>query len=253
MLEGRDSQQPRLAKLGILIGLAVAGQFVARWIAGRYVTNLGAPAQSASVAIDLILLACVPFGFLVAPRLSLPGTPLLDRWMHREHAAHELNRALYRSLVLTLINLAAALAVSMVPHAHTHTEGVNAPIPLPLAMLLALAAAFREEIEFRLGLLTVLAWLITKSSRAISTDGKSASIWIANLIAALAFGALHQVAGFTGRTSALSLWGVMLEPRTISGVILGYAYLRYGLETAIMTHALGDASIFALAALFAKF
>jgi hypothetical protein len=33
MFEGRDSEQPRLAKLGILIALALAGQFVARWIA----------------------------------------------------------------------------------------------------------------------------------------------------------------------------------------------------------------------------
>jgi len=252
MAERRDSEQHRLAKLGILIALALAGQFVARWIAGRYVANLGAPAQSASVAIDVILLACVPIGFLLAPRLSLPGTPLLDRWMRREYIATEFNRALFRSFVLALISLIAALVVSMIPHALIHTEGVSAPIPLPLAISLAIAAAFREEIEFRLGLLTVLAWLINQSSRAISADRKSASQWIANIIQAIAFGALHQVAGFTGRTSALSFSGVMLEPRTISGVILGYVYIRYGLETAIMTHALGDASIFALVALFAR-
>ena len=44
----------------------------------------------------------------------------------------------------------------------------------------------------------------------------------------------------------------MLEPRTVGGVILGYAYIRYGLESAIMTHALGDALIFVLLTLFAK-
>ena len=251
MAERRDSEQHRLAKLGILIALALAGQFVARWIASRYVANLGAPAQSASIAIDVILLACVPIGFLLAPRLSLPGTPLLDRWMRREYIATEFNRALFRSFVLALISLIAALVVSMIPHALIHTEGVSARFPCPLRYRSQSRLHF-AEIEFRLGLLTVLAWLINQSCRAISADRKSASQWIANIIQAIAFGALHQVAGFTGRTSALSFSGVMLEPRTISGVILGYAYIRYGLDTAIMTHALGDASIFALVALFAR-
>jgi hypothetical protein len=252
MPESRDSQQPQVAKLGILIALAIAGQFIARWIGSRYVTNLSAPAQNASVAIDLILLASVPFGFFLAPRLSLPGTPLLDRWMRREPVGPEFNRTLYRSLVLALISLIAALAVSLLPHARVHTEGINAPIPLAFDILLAIAAALREEIEFRLGLLTVLAWLINQASRALFSGGRTVSLWIANLIQAMAFGALHQIAGFAGRTSTLSLTGVMLEPRTVGGVILGYAYIRYGLESAIMTHALGDALIFVLLTLFAK-
>jgi hypothetical protein len=45
---------------------------------------------------------------------------------------------------------------------------------------------------------------------------------------------------------------VILEPCTIGGVILGYAYIRYGRERAIITHAICDASIFALVALFAR-
>ncbi len=236
-----------MAKLAGLIALAIAGQLAARWLAGRYVTNLSAPAQSASVAVDLILLLCVPFGFYLAPRLSISATPLIDGWMTGEVAGAQLNRALYRSIILVVIILAATLAVSTIPRAAIRTEGVNLPIPLPFALLLALAAALREEIEFRLGLLTVLAWGLGKIARA----KRSPSLWIANLAQALAFGALHQVAGFTGRTAAFSVAGLLLDPRTISGVILGYAYLSFGIETAIMTHALGDMSIFAMAALFA--
>ena len=243
----RDSEQLRLAKLGTLFALALAGQFITRWIAGRYVAHLGAPAQNVSVAVDLVLLACVPVGFFVAPRLALPGTPLLDRVLCRDSFARELNRAIYRSLVLALMMLAASLAVATIPHARMPVEGTETPIPLPLALVLAIAAAFREEIEFRLGLLTVLGWLIERFS-----DRKSLSLWIANFVQAIAFGAIHQIAGFTGRTGSLSLTSVMLEPRTISGVVLGFAYVRFGLETAIMTHAINDASVFALAALFAR-
>jgi len=252
MQEVRDAKQYRLAKLGILIALAVAGQFIARWIAGRYVTNLGAPAQRASVAIDLILLALVPIGFFLAPKLSLPGTPLLDRLMRRDRLAHEFNRALYRSLVLALISLVAALAVSRIPHAPVHSEGLSTPLPLPLGILLAIAAALREEIEFRLGLLTVMAWLIDQSVRANAGERRLVSLWIANVIQAMAFGAIHQIVGFTARTSALSFSGVVLDPRTISGVVLGYAYIRYGLDISIMTHALADSAIFVMAATFAR-
>ena len=251
MREGRDSEQPRLAKLGILFLLALAGQLISRWLGGRHVTNLGAPTQGVSFGADLILLACVPFGFFLAPTLSLPGTPLFDRWVHREGFARELNRAFYRSLVLVLVTLTAALALAAIPHAPVHVEGTNIPTPLPLAMMLSIAAAFREEIEFRLGLLTVLAWLVSHASRAISARRESASLWIANLIQAMAFGAIHLVVG-TRSTSTLSLLAVMREPRTISGVILGYAYFSYGLDTAIMTHALFDASISTLAAVFAR-
>jgi membrane protease YdiL (CAAX protease family) len=252
MPELRDSPQSRIAKLGILIALALGGQLFARWIADSYVTNLSPSAQSASVAFDLILLACVPFGFFLTPSLSLPGTPLLDRWMHREHALGEFNRTLYRSLVLALISLTAALAVAMIPHHVVHTANTDPPVPVPLDVLLAVAAALREEVEFRLGLLSVLAWLINQASRALSADRKSMSLWTANFLQAMVFGALHQLAGFTGRTSTMSLASVILEPRTIGGLFLGYAYVRYGLECAIMMHAFGDASIFALATLFAR-
>lgn len=238
MAEAR-AEEHRLAKLALLVALAIAGQLVARWIAGRYVANLSAPAQSASVVVDLILLGCVPFGYFLAPRVSIRVLPVLDEG--------NFNRAIFRALVLALISIAAALAVSMIPHTRASTSGVSAPIPFPVGIALAIAAAFREEIEFRLGLLTVLAAIVLTMTR-----DRSLSSWIANIAQAIAFGAIHQIAGFTGRTASLSLIGVLLEPRTISGVILGYAFIRFGLETAIMAHAIGDASILALAALLAR-
>jgi hypothetical protein len=240
-----------LAKLVGLIALAVAGQFLSRWLGGRHVTNLGAPAQKVSFGADLILLACVPFGFYLAPKLSLPGTPLYDRLIRREGIARELNYAFYRSLVLVVVTFVAALAVAMLSHSAVHPEGNHTPTPLPVAMLLALAAALREEIEFRLGLLTVLAWLINRTQHAIHTERKSVALWIANILQAMAFGAVHLVVS-ANTASTLSLLNVVREPRTVSGVVFGYAYLNYGLDTSIMTHALFDASISALATVFAR-
>ncbi|HVN30326.1 MAG TPA: CPBP family glutamic-type intramembrane protease [Candidatus Binataceae bacterium] len=240
MADEGDSRQYRLAKLALLIGLAIAGQFIARLIATWYVNGVSAPAQHASIATDWLLLVCVPFGLFTAPTLSISSTPLLDRLMRREPIAHQFNRALFHSLVLVVISLAAGLALLMLPHPHSQapTTTLDAPVPLPFAMLLALAAPLREEIEFRLGLLTALGWIIYRMTRR-----RPLSLAIANVGQALLFGAIHQLAGFTGRTSALSLIGIVLEPRTIGGLIGGYAYFSYGLEVAVMTHAIYDATI----------
>lgn len=230
------AEEHRLARLVILVALAVAGQVIARMIAGSYVVDLGAPAQHVSVATDLILLACVPFGYFLAPKLSIRVLPLIEDG--------NFNRALFRSLVLALISLAAGIVISQLPHTRASGSGTIAPIPLPLGIVLAIAAAFREEIEFRLGLLTVVAWILYKLVR----DKRSPALWTANIAQSIAFGALHQIAGFTGRTS-LSIIGVMLDPRTVGGLVIGYAYITYGLETAILTHVIGDSAVLALAAL----
>jgi membrane protease YdiL (CAAX protease family) len=124
---------------------------------------------------------------------------------------------------------------------------------LPLGVLLAVAAAFREEIEFRLGLLSVLAWLIGQLLRVARPNGRSVSLWSANLLQAMAFGAVHLAFGAGSGGAALSLSSTVLDPRTISGVILGYAFFSDGLETAIAAHAFRNAAISGLASLFARF
>ena len=246
--------RPRLAKLALLVALALGGQFVARWIAGRYVVGLSSRAQDASLMFEWLVLACVPLGWFAAPTLSISPTPLLDRWMRREPAGSEFNRALYRSLVLVAISLGAGMLLLMFPHLHTQSGDatLNTPIPLPYAMLLAVVAPFREEVEFRLGLLTLLAWILFQLMRPALGARTRPALAIANLMQAMLFGALHQLAGFTGRTATLSLVGVMLEPRTLSGVVFGYGYIRYGLEVAIMTHMMFDGAISAAGAIFPR-
>src|SRR5579871_709327 len=100
-----------------------------------------------------------------------------------------------------------------------------------------------EEIHFRLFPLTALAWTIARLRRAPAEKLGARGWWAAIAIQALMFGAIHAATGEG------TLWweprGVqmMLEPRAFAGVVLGYVYWRWGLETSILAHVIADLSV----------
>jgi membrane protease YdiL (CAAX protease family) len=108
-----------------------------------------------------------------------------------------------------------------------------------------------EEIHFRLFLMTALVWLIIKLLRAPAGKLSARGWWTAIVIQGLMFGAIHAATGEG------TLWWepravqMMLEPRIVAGIVLGYAYWRWGLETSILAHVLADMSVLCYLTLFA--
>ena len=108
-----------------------------------------------------------------------------------------------------------------------------------------------EEIHFRLFLMTVLVWLITKLLRAPAGGLGAAGWWTAIVIQGLLFGAIHAATGEG------TLWWepraiqMLLEPRIVAGIVLGYVYWRWGLETSILAHIFADLSVLGYLTLFA--
>ncbi len=108
-----------------------------------------------------------------------------------------------------------------------------------------------EEIHFRLFLLTALVWMIARLRRAPVEKLGARGWWTAIAIQALMFGAIHAATGEG------TLWWeprpvqMMLEPRAFAGIVLGYAYWRWGLETSILAHVLADLSVLGYLMLFA--
>jgi membrane protease YdiL (CAAX protease family) len=100
-----------------------------------------------------------------------------------------------------------------------------------------------EEIHFRLFLMTVMVWLITKLLRAPAGKLNAAGWWTAIAIQGLMFGAIHAATGEG------TLWWepraiqMLLEPRTVAGIVLGYVYWRWGLETSILAHVFADLGV----------
>jgi membrane protease YdiL (CAAX protease family) len=108
-----------------------------------------------------------------------------------------------------------------------------------------------EEIHFRLFLVTVLVWLIVKLSRAPAGTLGARGWWMAIVIQGLLFGAVHAATGEG------TLWWepravqMLLEPRAVAGIVLGYVYWRWGLETSILAHVMADLSVLCYLMLFA--
>jgi len=111
--------------------------------------------------------------------------------------------------------------------------------PRPAALFLrALSAALTEEIEFRLGLMTLFAWLLHSF---VSRSGSAErSIDAANLLAALVFAAAHLPGNVSAATATWGLVAGILVFNTVAGIAMGWLYARYGLLAAMLAHFVAD-------------
>jgi membrane protease YdiL (CAAX protease family) len=110
----------------------------------------------------------------------------------------------------------------------------------PVSILASLSAGIGEEIAFRgfmFGLWGLLLnWLFKRF------NGRSAALWVANVIAALAFAASHlgTVLVLTGATSLAELSPVLIVEifvlNGIIGIIAGQRYMKDGLVAAAGVH-----------------
>ncbi|HEX5836877.1 MAG TPA: CPBP family glutamic-type intramembrane protease [Anaerolineales bacterium] len=124
----------------------------------------------------------------------------------------------------------------------------------PISILASLSAGIGEEILFRgfvfgiWGLL--LTWLLKRFT------GRSAALWIANVIAALAFGAGHlgTLLLLTGASSIAELNPVLLLEvfllNGIVGLVAGERYMKDGLLAAAGVHFWADVVFHVLWGLF---
>lgn len=176
-------------------------------------------------------------------------------WMGRKV---DLGPKLLRELVLrtpgSLRRTLAMLGPSM---------GVGAVLGLPMLLgagpdyagpgtlelfLRSLSAALTEEITFRLGLMTLLAWILMSFASKSTTAEPYVSI--ANLLAALVFAAAHLPGHVTAESATLDLVMGILVFNGVAGMMMGWLYARYGLLSAILAHFVGDVVGYAIPSLF---
>jgi membrane protease YdiL (CAAX protease family) len=121
----------------------------------------------------------------------------------------------------------------------------TSPAPWWAMLLLSFSAGVTEEVAFRLGLLTFVAWLGSLIWKPRENQVRPAVFWTANIIIALLFGLAH----FSNFAAA----GVPLVPgliiRALAGnglaaLTFGWLFWKYGLESAIMSHAILDVMIY---------
>jgi len=222
-------------------------------------TGANAPGWETLAVNNLIngLIICVlgGVGLLIANRIGL-GLPFVESWVKRKSVPYRFRGAV---AVGWIAGVGFALAYLIMqnwvfgPPMVALFEEIGYTIPKeainpPLTGLLAaFSAGVTEETLLRLFGLSLLAWLGGLLFQDADGHPKLAVLWIANIIFALAFGAAHLPA-------AESLgWPIntLIVTRTlvlngISGLVLGWLFWSFGLETAMLAHFFGDVVLYTL-------
>lgn len=112
--------------------------------------------------------------------------------------------------------------------------------PVIVRCIIILYSAVTEEIIYRLGIATLVAWLVLMPFSSLGPRMKAISIWFSIVVAAVLFGLAH--AGNLPNVPHPFLRAITLNG--IAGVVLGWVYWNRGLESAIVTHLAADALIY---------
>jgi membrane protease YdiL (CAAX protease family) len=109
------------------------------------------------------------------------------------------------------------------------------------SLLASFYGGITEEIQLRLFLLSLLAWIGSRIWRDDHGRPVVGVLWGATILSAIVFG--------LGHLPALSSMGLSITPilltstvvqNGVGGVILGWLYWRWGLESAVISHFTAD-------------
>jgi hypothetical protein len=218
------------------------------------------------LAITIVLSSMIPFALRIGPQLGLPGAPLIAAKIAGEKLHFSIRSIIKIATVYALLAAvvgAAVLITVIVPMMIAHPISGGAKLPIPPVMklapgrialvgaLVAIAAAVSEEIQFRLVLFAVFAWIVRLITRDSDSRSGRGALWLVTFLQAYAFGLVHllPLAGSMFHSTARLLLGALLMPQTWEGIVFGRVYLKRGLEAAMLAHAIMDVSLFALAAI----
>jgi len=198
--------------------------------------------HSSLLVVIVILVLGVPRGTRLTAQFRWPGTPFLDAAIERRRPRVGIWFALLAVIGCAIFaeygNLIANHIIGGVQFSYMPGWKTRMVTVLPGQI----ATVFLEEAAFRLSLFPIIvAWL----SGSASTDQPSSRvIWSTNVIQALAFGAAHILphAGLRELQGIRWYWWLLITPHAwFGGFIQGILFWRFGLETAVLEHAVFNA------------
>ena len=188
-----------------------------------------------TVAICVITLPLATLGLLLGRDVGL-GAPLLSAlWERRSGSGRQLLRdasiAVGLGLIVGLFLLLLRFALEPYLPSELPALGHRGAVG---GLLVSISAAIAEEVWLRLGVMTILAWLVVRLRAASGLDSSSA--WAAIALAAFAFAIIHlpQLAA-AGAADSAGVLGTILG-NTLVGVLFGWLYWQRSLMAAIIAH-----------------
>lgn len=249
---------------------------LALWLAGMLLLRPFVPvlmevmgAKSAALAVprpwtvSAIPLALVLVGCFLHRRSGLPALPLVAWLITPRNSRGRRPTVWLPGLVAALVSVLLEL-VSLCVEGTMHRQApliarlLSGNMPhalivkvLAIAPVGSLAAGLNEEVLFRFAYMSIAMGLISCTFRKGNDSGLV--FWLVNVAQAALFGYLHVASGLVASSSGGVVLQTAIASQTWVGLILGYVYRRWGLESAMFTHfvadtlALGGLALWALA------
>lgn len=189
-----------------------------------------------AVQSGIFLALAVWAGVALSRQLGL-GAPAVEAALSSGDAWASLKRQLGPAAIAGLI--VGGMLILFWRIAPAELLAVNQVIEIPIAVKL-LYGGVTEELLMRWGLMTVLIWLPWRFFQKRAGLPHIAYVVAAIFVAALLFGVLHlPAAAAMGASLTAPVVGYVIVGNTVPGLLFGVLYWRYGLEAAILAHALG--------------
>jgi hypothetical protein len=203
----------------------------------------------------LIICALGGIGLLIANRIGL-GMPLVESRVKHEPIPYRFRNAVaigwvaavgFAFSILILQNRIFGPPMQALFEEIGYTVPEEAVTPPLYGFLAAVSAGITEETIFRLFGLSLLAWLGGLLFHDSDGRPKLVVLWTANILFALAFGAAHLPGAATlGWPINALIVTRTLVLNGIGGLILGWLFWTFGLETAMLAHFLTDVILYTL-------
>jgi CAAX amino terminal protease family. len=191
----------------------------------------------------------IPIGLWLGEQIGL-GAPVLEAWVSGDPGASRQFRAeapiaIGAGLVtgVLVLLLSAAVGPLMPPPKQTF-----APPAVWQGLLASISAGVNEEIWMRLGLMTLVAWVLTRIFGGKNVGPVAG--WTSIIFATLVFGALHlpQASMLFGLSLPVVVWA--LAGNGLAGIVFGWLYWRRSLLSAMLAHFSTDIILHVIAPAF---
>jgi hypothetical protein len=223
-----------LSMIGVLIlAFTVLPQILVK--SGQHI----APAVAISASIiqsGILLLVAVWAGLKFSAPVGL-GAPAIEAAVAGSEPWAPLRRQVVPAVIVGLVTGAVLLLAQLLAPAELLAAGQTMEIPLAAKVFYGGVA---EEVLLRWGVLTVLIWLPWRFAQKSYGRPQTSYVVGAIVVAALLFGAGHlpTAAAILGEKLTTQVATYIIVGNSLPGILFGYLYWRYGIEAAIIAHAL---------------
>jgi membrane protease YdiL (CAAX protease family) len=208
--------------------------------------TLGLPADALPVVMivgvfieSVISIIAIAIGLGLGRRAGLGALVPTNRSNDAEHERPGMTGTIMLAVGLGVALGALIVAAGLATNRWMPEELADIKSPPPMESFLgSLGAGIREEVWLRYGFMTLLAWagaMLTRRDPA----GRG-TIWVANVLAALLFGAIHLPQAMQLIGTHVAIVAFVLIGNGVPGIVWGWLYWRRGLIAAMISHFIAD-------------